>query len=317
MTADKAETFGKVAVLMGGWAGEREISLQSGAAVLQGLLDAGVDAEAVDVGRDICEVLAAGGFDRAFNIVHGTGGEDGILQGVLETLQLPYTGSGVAASALSMDKVMTKRVWASAGMPTPRFMHLTAETDFDAVAKALGLPLMVKPSCEGSSLGLAKVNTVAGLKAAWETASSLAGEVFAEQFVTGREFTVGILNGEALPVIELRPATEFYDYEAKYERDDTQYLCPCDLDEEEQQRMQMLALAAFKVLGARNWGRVDFMRGEDGKHWLIELNSVPGMTSHSLVPMAAKEKGLSFSELVTEILWGSMLPADEAGGAYG
>lgn len=310
--ADKIESFGKVAVLMGGWAGEREISLLSGKAVLDGLLQASVNAVGVDVGRDICAVLAAGGFDRAFNVVHGAGGEDGVLQGVLDVLGLPYTGSGVAASALSMDKVMTKRVWASAGMPTPRFMRLTAETQWDAVIKALGLPLMVKPSCEGSSLGLAKVNTKQGLKAAWEAASEMAGDVFAEQFIEGREFTVGILNGEVLPVIELRPATEFYDYEAKYERDDTQYLCPCDLDPEEQQRMQMQALAAFKVLGANNWGRVDFMRDAAGKCWLIELNTVPGMTSHSLVPMAAKQHGLEFSELVTEILWGSLTLAEQA-----
>lgn len=294
--------FGKVAVLMGGWAGEREVSLTSGKAVLQGLLDAGVDAVGVDVDRNIAAVISEGGFDRAFNIVHGPGGEDGVLQGVLESLQLPYTGSAVLASAMSMNKLVTKRLWSSAGVATPEFEVLAADSDFAAVAERLGLPLMIKPACEGSSLGMSRVTEVSGLQTAYALAAATGDQVFAERWVQGREFTIGILKGEALPVIELRTNHEFYDFDAKYLADDTQYLYPVDLAEQEQREMSQTAEQAFHLLGAEGWGRVDVMRDESGKSWFIELNSVPGMTNHSLVPMAAQARGMCFSELVCEVL---------------
>ncbi len=312
MSAEMKRDFGRVAVLMGGWAREREISLLSGTAVLEGLLSAGIDAVGVDVGREVCADLAGGSFDCAFNVVHGPGGEDGVLQGVLETLQLRYTGSGVAASALSMDKLMSKKVWQAAGMSTPRFRRLTKNTDWQEVVEELGLPLMVKPACEGSSFGLTKVDSVDGLEQAWKRACLHSGDVFAEQWVSGKEYTVGILNGEALPVIELRTENEFYDFEAKYERNDTEYLCPCDLDAEVQLQMAAQAQVAFLELGAVNWGRIDIMRDTKGINWLIELNTVPGMTSHSLVPMAAAQRGMSFSALVCEILRGAMEAKGEA-----
>lgn len=302
MTYQTKYDFGRVGVLMGGWAGEREVSLVSGAAVLQGLQEAGVDAVGVDVDRGIGQVLKQEGFDRVFNVVHGPGGEDGVLQGILEALEIPYTGCGVMASALSMDKLMTKRLWSAAGISTPGFEVLTADTDFDAVIERLGLPLMVKPACEGSSLGMSKVSKPEELEPAYELAAGMTGEAFAEQWVHGREFTAGILKGKSLPLIELKTHHEFYDYDAKYLADDTQYICPCDLDEADEKAIREKALEAFEVLNGRHWGRVDVLCDEQGKAWFIELNTVPGMTSHSLIPMAAKVNGLGFSELVCEIL---------------
>ncbi|MGF1642614.1 MAG: D-alanine--D-alanine ligase [Thiotrichales bacterium] len=296
------EQFGRVAVLMGGWSSEREVSLVSGQAVLAGLLAGGVDAHGIDVGRDIDQRLRAGTYDRVFNVVHGTGGEDGVLQGVLELLQLPYTGSGVTASALSMDKMLTKRIWRSAGLPTPNFMRLNADSDWDAVAKALGLPVVVKPSAEGSSIGVAIVERAGDLPQAYANAALTGGLVMAEQFIEGEELTCGILDGEALPLIRVAASQRFYDYHAKYVADDTEYRCPAGLDDAVEAAIRQLSLQAFEVLGAAGWGRVDCFRDRAGKVWLIELNTVPGMTSHSLVPKAAAVAGIDFNTLVRRIL---------------
>ncbi len=293
--------FGKVAVLMGGWAAEREVSLNSGKAVLKALKSAGVDAHKVDVGRDVLEVLQAGKFDRAFNIVHGRGGEDGVLQGALETIQLPYTGCGIMASAMSMDKLMTKRLWQGMNLPIPAYRILEADTDFDEVVDSLGLPLMVKPTLEGSSIGMSKVEKKEDLAKAYETAADY-GEVFVEEWVGGDEFTIAILNDEVLPSIRLQANNAFYDYEAKYQSNETQYFCPSGLTEDGELEIRALASRAFKAVGGSGWGRVDVMCTEDNEFVLIEVNTVPGMTDHSLVPMAAKQHGLSFEALVVEVL---------------
>jgi D-alanine-D-alanine ligase len=300
--ARKISDFGKVAVLMGGWSAEREVSLKSGRAVLEALQRAGVEAHGIDAGRDILSVLPAGGFDRAFIIMHGRGGEDGAMQGALEVLDLPYTGSGVMASALCMDKLMTKRMWLGAGLPTPQHEVLSHESDFAAVVERLGLPLIVKPALEGSSIGMSKVDAAEQLEPAYRTAREYGDQVFVEQWITGTEYTAAILNGEALPLIRLETPHAFYDYEAKYLSDTTRYHCPCGLPADEEAEMQELAMQAFHAVGASGWGRVDFMRDEQGQPWLIEVNTVPGMTDHSLVPMAAREGGIEFEELVTRIL---------------
>ncbi len=295
--------FGKVAVLMGGWSAEREISLRSGAAVLDALRHQGVNAVGVDVQRpQVVAALSAGGFDRAFNILHGPGGEDGVIQGLLETLQIPYTGSGVLASALAMDKLRCKELLEGSGIPTPPWMVLEADTAPGLVEATLGLPVMVKPALEGSSIGMSKVTEADDLPAAYKAAAAYAGEVLAERWIGGREYTVAVLGEEALPVIALETPREFYDYAAKYEADDTRYLCPCGLSAEEEQRLQRLALAAFEAVGASGWGRVDILADTDGTPYVIELNTVPGMTDHSLVPMAAKAAGIDFDELVVRIL---------------
>ncbi len=302
MSQNLMAKFGKVAVLYGGWAAERPVSLKSGAAVLAGLQASGVDAHGIDVDRNIIQTLQDGGFDRVFNIVHGAGGEDGVLQGALEILGLPYTGCGVMASAISMDKLMTKRVWAGAGLPTPAYRVLTAATDFDAVIAELGLPLMVKPATEGSSIGMSKVKAAADLAGAYHKAAECSAVVIAEQWITGAEYTAGIVAGESLPLIRLEVPGEFYDYEAKYISDDTRYFCPCGLDAAEEQAMQVLAQQAFAAVGGRGWGRVDLMRDAQGKAWLIEVNTNPGMTDHSLVPMGARAIGMDFNALVVRIL---------------
>lgn len=302
MSQSMKNKFGKVAVLYGGWAAERPVSLKSGAAVLKGLQESGVDAYGIDVGRDILTVLQEGQFDRVFNILHGAGGEDGVLQGALEILGLPYTGCGVMASAISMDKLMTKRVWAGAGLPTPAYRVLTADTDFAAVVAELGLPLMVKPATEGSSIGMSKVKLAEELAGAYQKAAQCSSVVIAEQWVTGAEYTAGIVSGESLPLIRLEVPGEFYDYEAKYISDDTRYHCPCGLDETEEKAMQQLARQAFDAVGGRGWGRVDLMRDGQGKAWLIEVNTNPGMTDHSLVPMGARTIGMDFNALVVRIL---------------
>lgn len=301
-TAAMQEKFGKVAVLFGGWAAERPVSLKSGAAVLQALQESGVDAHGVDVGRDIISVLQAGQFDRVFNILHGAGGEDGVLQGTLEILGIPYTGCGVMASAISMDKSMTKRVWTGAGLPTPAYRVLGAETDFAAVVADLGLPLMVKPATEGSSIGMSKVTAATDLAGAYHRAAQCSSTVIAEQWVTGEEYTAGIVAGQSLPLIRLEVPGAFYDYEAKYLRNDTRYHCPCGLDAADEQAMQVLAQQAFAAVGGRGWGRVDMMRDQNGKAWLIEVNTNPGMTDHSLIPMGARAMGLDFNALVVRIL---------------
>lgn len=302
--------FGKVAVLMGGWSAEREVSLKSGEAVLNALLEKKIDAHKVDVQREsIFDDLKIGQFDRAFIILHGPGGEDGVIQSALEILQLPYTGSGVLASALAMDKLRSKELLQGAGLPTPAYMILDATTDMSYVAASLGFPIMVKPALEGSSIGMSKVTEESELNEAWQLASKFGDSVLAEQWVNGKEFTVAILGRSALPVIRLETKRDFYDYSAKYDDDDTQYHCPCGLTEEQEAQLQRLALSAFHAVGAKDWGRVDIMTDDEGKPSIIEINTVPGMTNHSLVPMAAKAKGLSFSELVYEILSKTLVEA--------
>ena len=294
--------FGKVAVVMGGWGAEREVSLNSGAAVLKALVSQGVDAHGIDAGRDIAEVLKEGRFDRVFNILHGRGGEDGVLQGALDLLQIPYTGCGVMSSAISMDKLMTKRIWTGSGLKTPAYAVLNDETDFAAVVAEYGLPLMVKPADEGSSVGMTKVTKAEQLPEAYKFARQYDSSVFAEQWVTGTEYTIAIVGDQAFPVIRVETDNTFYDYEAKYKSDDTRYLCPCGLAAEAEQEIQALAKQAFDLLGATGWGRIDLMQDEAGQAWLIELNTVPGMTSHSLVPKAAAAVGISFEQLVVKVL---------------
>lgn len=300
--SEKSPRFGKVAVLYGGWAAERPVSLKSGVAVLAALQESGVDAYGIDVDHDILSVLQAGNYDRVFNILHGRGGEDGVIQGALELLGLPYTGCGVKASAISMDKLMTKRLWLGAGLPTPNYRVLTADTDFEAVVAELGLPLIVKPASEGSSIGISKVTEAAALKPAYEAAVQSDPVVIVEQWIIGSEYTAGVLAGEPLPLIRVEVPGVFYDYEAKYISNDTRYFCPCGLTEAEESHVRQLALQAFAVVGGRGWGRVDMMRDQQGHTWLIEVNTNPGMTDHSLVPMAARAVGMDFNALVLRIL---------------
>ncbi len=294
-------TLGKVAVLMGGQSAEREISLKSGQAVLRALRRRDVDARAVDAGPDLLQQLAAADYDRAFVILHGRGGEDGLVQGALETLGLPYTGSGVLGSALGMDKYRCKLVWRGLGLPTPEFGLIESAADL-AETSALSYPLMIKPVHEGSSIGMARVESPERLRDAWQAASGFDTQVLAERWVTGAEYTAAILNHEPLPLIRLETPHLFYDYRAKYEAQTTRYICPCGLDRAQEQRLQDLALRAFDAVGASGWGRVDMLVDEAGSPWLIEVNTVPGMTDHSLVPMAAKAAGLPFDELVWRIL---------------
>ncbi|MEZ0231685.1 MAG: D-alanine--D-alanine ligase [Methylophilaceae bacterium] len=292
--------FGKVAVLFGGKSGEREVSLKSGAAVLAALHRQGVDAHAFDPAEKPLHDLES--FDRVFIALHGRYGEDGTIQGALELMGIPYTGSGVMASSVGMDKWRTKLLWRSANVITPDFALINANTDFAAIEQQLGLPLFVKPANEGSSIGISKVKKAGDLKAAYELAAKSDPLVIAEQFVGGGEYTVGILGDQALPIIRIVPANEFYDYDAKYLRDDTQYLCPCGLGAEREAQIQTEALEAFRVVGGQGWGRVDFLMDESGKHYFLEVNTSPGMTDHSLVPMAAKAAGMSFDALVIQIL---------------
>lgn len=297
----RAQDFGRVAVLMGGWAAERDVSLVSGRAVLDGLLRRGIDAHGIDAGKDVLARLAEGGFDRVFNVLHGRGGEDGVIQGGLEVLGLPYTGSGVLGSAIGMDKFRSKLLFQALGLPTPAFALLRGEADL-AAATALGFPLMIKPALEGSSIGMSRVDRGDQLRAAWRKAAGYDSPVLAEAWVTGGEYTIAILGRQALPVIKLETSHAFYDYDAKYVADDTRYLIPCGLSSAEEKELQDLALAAFDAIGATGWGRVDILMDEARRPYLIEVNTVPGMTGHSLVPMAAKATGLSFDDLVWEIL---------------
>ena len=298
-------SLGKVAVLFGGKSAEREVSLKSGAAVLAALLRSGVDAHAFDPAERNLQELQDQGFDRAFIALHGRFGEDGTVQGALELLGIPYTGSGVLASALGMDKWRSKLVWQAAGLPIPKFQMLKADFDAAEVVKNLGLPLFVKPACEGSSVGISKVKTLGELAAAYAEAARHDSLVMAESFVGGGEFTAAILGDTALPVIRIVPANEFYDFEAKYLRDDTRYLCPCELTAAQESEMQSLAKQAFALIGGQGWGRVDFLLSEDGKPYVLEANTSPGMTDHSLVPMAARHAGISFEQLVLEVLRGA------------
>ena len=292
--------FGKVAVLFGGTSAEREVSLNSGSRVLAALQGQGIDAHAFDPATEPLDALK--GYDRAFIALHGRHGEDGTIQGALEVMHIPYTGSGVLASALAMDKFRTKLMWQAAGLAIPEYALLTADSDFADIEEKLGLPLFVKPAHEGSSIGITKVKERGALKAAYEAAAKLDPLVIAEKGVLGGEYTVGIIGDEAMPIIKIEPATEWYDYEAKYNRDDTKYLCPCGLPEAKEMEIRKGALEAFRVLGGRGWGRVDFLMDEDGKHYFLEVNTAPGMTDHSLVPMAARVNGMDYPTLVRRVL---------------
>ena len=296
--------FGRVAVLMGGTSTEREVSLDSGRNVLEALQSRGVDAHAVDGIPALVDALVSGKFDRVFNILHGNkgGGEDGVLQGLLDAFEVPYTGCGVLASALTMDKIRTKQVWLSAGLPTPKFLRLSPGSDVRAAALQLGLPVFVKPSSEGSSVGVARVVDEAAIDDAIRVAQEYGGEMLMEQMVVGDELTVGILGEIALPSIRIVPKGEWYDYNAKYIADDTQYLCP-GLEGAEEEQIRRIALDAFRAAGCTGWGRVDVMRDRaSGQLHLLEVNTAPGMTSHSLVPKAARALGLEFDELCWRIL---------------
>ena len=311
LRVSNARDFGRVAVLMGGDSSEREISLDSGRNVLQALRARGVDAHAVDGIPALVDALVSGKFDRVFNILHGNkgGGEDGVLQGLLDAFEVPYTGCGVLASALTMDKIRTKQVWLSAGLPTPKFLRLSPGSDVRAAALQLGLPVFVKPSSEGSSVGVARVVDEAAIDDAIRVAQEYGGEMLMEQMVVGDELTVGILGEIALPSIRIVPKGEWYDYNAKYIADDTQYLCP-GLEGAEEEQIRRIALAAFRAAGCTGWGRVDVMRDRaSGALTLLEVNTAPGMTSHSLVPKAARALGVEFDELCWRILEQSVPPA--------
>lgn len=297
-----AEQFGRVAVLMGGTAAEREISLISGTAVYRALQAQGIDAIAVDVTGSPIDALQRVDVDRVFNVIHGRGGEDGVLQGVLDAMNLPYTGSGVLASALSMDKLRTKLCWRGLGLPTPEWFLLRSEDDVDACIERLGLPVIVKPAQEGSSIGMSKANDRQSLIDAYRLAKRYQCDVYAEAWVSGNEYTIALLAGEALPVIRLETPNAFYDFDAKYKADTTRYHCPCGLNETQERNLQELAVAAGEALSVKGWARVDAFIDDAGAIQLIEINTVPGMTDHSLVPMAAKQAGIDFEELVWRIL---------------
>lgn len=296
------KVFGRVAVLYGGTSAEREVSLKSGAMVLESLQAAGVDAFGIDVGADIMQRLSVQHIDRAFIILHGRGGEDGCMQGLLEYAGIPYTGSGVLASALAMDKLRTKQVWHSLGLPTPRHAVLRSEQDCVAAAEQLQFPLIVKPVTEGSSIGMSKVENLAALIEAWKLASRYDPQVLVEQWITGPEFTVAVLRGEVLPPIRLGTPHTFYDYDAKYLASDTRYQIPCGLEPEREAELKALTAKACEAIGIRGWARADVMQSEDGRFWLLEVNTAPGMTDHSLVPMAARAHGLDYQQLVLSIL---------------
>ena len=300
------QAFGRVAVLYGGRSAERAVSLKSGAAVLEALQGAGVDAFGIDVGSDLLQRLAGERIDRAFIVLHGRGGEDGSMQGLLECLEIPYTGSGVLASALAMDKLRTKQVWQSLGLPTPRHAVLASAADCERAAAELGFPLIVKPAHEGSSIGMARVEDLAQLLAAWQTAREYDPQVLVEQWISGPEFTVAMLRGEVLPPIRLGTTHSFYDYEAKYLADDTRYQIPCGLAADKEEELKALVARACEAVGTRGWARADVMQDAAGQFWLLEVNTVPGMTDHSLVPMAARAAGLDFQQLVLAILADSL-----------
>ncbi len=310
--------FGRVAVLLGGTSSEREVSLHSGANVLEALRACGVDAFAVDGIPALIEVLSRRGADRVFNILHGSagGGEDGVLQGLLEAHGVPCTGSNVLGTALAMDKVRSKQVWLALGLPTPRYARLPRGGDVHAAARALGLPVIVKPSCEGSSVGVTRVFDESMLDEAAALAARYPGELLVEQLIQGQgagagEYTVAILDGVALPSIRIVPAGEYYDYHAKYVAEDTQYLCP-GLEGAAEAELGALALAAFEALGCSGWGRVDVMRDAQGRNYLLEVNTAPGMTSHSLVPKAARQVGIDFPTLCLRILETSLAGGEGA-----
>ena len=298
------QALGRVAVLMGGCSAERAVSLKSGQAVLASLLRSGVDAIGIDFKGDIQQIIQALPLDRVFLALHGRGGEDGTIQGVLEALEIPYTGSGVMGSAIAMDKTRTKYLWQGMNLPTPKFSYVEKKDSalLTQLASLIGFPLAVKPSREGSSIGVFKVSNQTQLESAVGTALEMDKEVLLEQWIEGSEYTVSLLNGEAMPIIGLKTDHTFYDYEAKYESDTTQYLLPCGLSKEEEEGLGHLAERAFHALGCSGWGRVDVMRDSRGQFWLLEVSTIPGMTDHSLVPMSAKAQGMSFDDLVLAIL---------------
>ena len=308
-TSDPA-AFGRVAVLMGGWSAEREVSLWSGQGVVEALRRRGVDAAGVDAGRDTVLGFGRLGYDRAFIVMHGTGGEDGTVQAALELQGVPYTGSGVLASALAMDKLRTKRMWRAEGLPTPDYLFLHSESDALRAGEAMGYPLFIKPVADGSSVGVVKVKSAAALVPAWHTARGddphRPREVLAERGIeigtAGGEYTCAMLDGEALPLVRIEPDGEFYDYHAKYISDRTRYSCPAPLDAAQQAGLQALCRRAFDLVGGRGWGRVDFMLDAQGQPWLLEINTLPGMTSHSLLPMAARAQGMDYDALCWAIL---------------
>jgi D-alanine-D-alanine ligase len=301
MRISDAKQFGRVAVVMGGNSAERDVSLDSGSNVLAALKSRGVDAHGVDGIPALLDALRAGHFARVFNILHGRGGEDGVLQGALESLGVPYTGSGVLGSALSMDKIRTKQVWESIGLPTPRYARHRVGDDIGNAIAALGMPVVVKPSHEGSSVGITRVRAAGDLPGAVELATRYDGELVIEQMIEGEEYTVGILQGQALPSIRIVPAGEFYDYHAKYVAEDTKYICP-GLDDSGEREVRTLAVKAFESAGCGGWGRVDLMRDRNGRFFLLEVNTTPGMTSHSLVPKAARAVGIEFEDLCWRVL---------------
>ena len=307
-----ARDFGRVGVLMGGWSSERGISLQTGAAVAAALARAGVDAAAFDVTRESAARLGAGGFDRAFIALHGRGGEDGAIQGLLETLGVPYTGSGILASAMSFNKLVTRRLWAESGLPMPAFAEVKGDTGYERIARTLGPAFALKPACEGSSIGVSKVESPAQWESAWREATACGGPVIAESWIEGAEYVVALLGDRMLAPIRLEPARAFYDFAAKYEDDATAYHCPCGLPGEEIEKLKALCRRACDALGVAGWARVDVIRDGGGEFRLLEVNTVPGMTSHSLVPMAAAAEGIGFDDLALAILQTSTAHRGEA-----
>lgn len=292
--------FGKVAVVCGGWSAEREVSLNSGKAVLNALLSKNIDAHHFDPKET--DISKLRDYDRVFNVLHGTFGEDGSLQGVLDGFQIPYTGCGVLASAIAMDKFRNRLLWQSLGLPNVPYVVLHDDSDFAQIEKEFGLPLFAKPAAEGSSVGVVMIENEGELAKVYPTLKQYHGEILAERAITGGEYACSILGDEALPSIRIIPNAKFYDYEAKYNRNDTIYQCPSDLTAEQEQQMQALAKRAFSAIGGKGWSRVDFLKDDKGELFLLELNTVPGMTDHSLVPMAAKAKGMDFATLCEKIL---------------
>jgi len=295
-----SDDFGKVAVLMGGDSNERAVSLLSGEAVLHALKRLGINAEAFDPSsRDINEIQS---YNRAFIALHGRGGEDGSMQAFLKSKNIAYTGSDSLSSAIGMDKLKTKLLWRSLNISTPDFLQVTEKTSYEEIMSAIGVPFFIKPSNEGSSIGIDKIKNEKQYQDAFLKTSKIDVNVIVEKFVDGEEFTVAIVNDKTLPVIKIKPSNEFYDYQAKYIKDDTQYICPSGIEKQKEVSISKEALQAFKIIGCSSWGRVDFMMDKQGRHYFIEVNTSPGMTSHSLVPMAAKEAGINFDQLVLEIL---------------
>jgi D-alanine-D-alanine ligase len=295
-----SDDFGKVAVLMGGDSNERAVSLLSGEAVLHALKRLGIDAEAFDPSsRDINEIQS---YNRAFIALHGRGGEDGSMQAFLKSKNIAYTGSDSLSSAIGMDKLKTKLLWRSLNISTPDFLQVTEKTSYEEIMSEIGIPFFIKPSNEGSSIGIDKIKNEKQYQDAFLKTSKIDVNVIVEKFVDGEEFTVAIVNDKTLPVIKIKPSNEFYDYQAKYIKDDTQYICPSGIEKQKEVSISQEALQAFKIIGCSSWGRVDFMMDKQGRHYFIEVNTSPGMTSHSLVPMAAKEVGINFDQLVLEIL---------------